>query len=572
MVGPPLTGPSRFHFPAPMPFDRRDFLRTLGLGAVGASLCTSSRATSTASAPAEGEDGPILQVGENIAIAPTRHGRVRGFVLNGIYCFRGIPYGADTGGANRFLPPKAPAPWTEVRPALWWGPSAPQEMQGRYSNSHYAFRDHWNYDEISEDCLRLNVWTPALGDGGLRPVLVWLHGGGFVNGNAIEQDGYDGENFARSANAVFVSVNHRLGPLGYVHFGPEAPPEFATSGNVGMLDLVAALEWVRDHIQAFGGDPGRVTIMGQSGGGAKVTTLLGMPSARGLFHRAVALSGSSLQGQPKAAAAELGTTLLAEAGVTAKDFQKLQAMPWQDYLIHARAAAQKLQAAGRKGGYSPVADGLVLPLEPFFSRGEASVPLLLCTTFHENPLSFDNPALEDGSLEDIRKLLQDPARRGPLAGLDAASADNVLAAYARHFPKLRPIELGALVASNRRQVVAAADARVRQGGRVHLAWFGFQPPLFDGRLRAFHCCDISFWFLNTDRMFTHTGGGARPRKLAQKMAGALATFMATGRPRLPDDGDWPAYSPERGETLVIEEELILRYDPDGPARRALPAS
>jgi para-nitrobenzyl esterase len=236
-------------------------------------------------------------VGEDIAVADTQYGKVRGYVLRGIHYYLGLPYGADTSGANRFMPPQKPKSWTGVRPALWWGNSAPQNMDNRYANAFPSFRDHWNYDDVSEDCLRLNVFTPAVKDGKKRPVLFWIHGGGFVNGNAIEQDGYSGENFARLGDAVFVSINHRLGPLGYCHLAGVGGAKYAASGNVGMLDIVAALEWVRDNIAGFGGDPGNVTIMGQSGGGAKVCTLTAMPSAKGLFHKAVVESGPPEDGR-----------------------------------------------------------------------------------------------------------------------------------------------------------------------------------------------------------------------------------------------------------------------------------
>src|SRR5262245_43816159 len=234
--------------------NRRKFFKRAGTGAVGLTLggavrpSLSANAASDARTPAMESDGPVLLVGDDIACAETTSGKVRGYGLRGINYFLGIPYGADTSGANRFMPPQKPKPWTEVRPATWWGNTAPQVMENRYGNTMASFRDHWNYDDVSEDCLRLNVFTPAaLKDGKKRPVLFWIHGGGFTNGNAIEQDGYNGENFARLGDAVFVSINHRLGPLGYCHLAGVGGEKFAASGNVGMLDCVAALEWVRDN-------------------------------------------------------------------------------------------------------------------------------------------------------------------------------------------------------------------------------------------------------------------------------------------------------------------------------------
>ncbi len=272
-----------------MKSNRRQFVQTLGTSSAGIALGASVAAAAKKDSKAESQEGPLLLVGDNIAVTETQYGKVRGYVLRGIHYFLGMPYGADTSGVNRFMPPQKPNSWSNVYPALWWGNSAPQDMENRYANKFASFRDHWNYGDVSEDCLRINVQTPAINDGKKRPVLFWIHGGGFTAGNGIEQDGYNGENFARLGDVVFCSINHRLGPLGYCNLAGVGGEKFAASGNVGMLDIVAALEWVRDNIANFGGDPGNVTIMGQSGGGAKVCTLTAMPSAKGLFHKAVVL-------------------------------------------------------------------------------------------------------------------------------------------------------------------------------------------------------------------------------------------------------------------------------------------
>src|SRR5512143_3585041 len=327
---------------------RRQFFRTVSAGSAGLTLGPRGAVPSFAAA-AEDDEGPVLRVGDDVAVARTQHGSVRGYVLRGIHYFLGIPYGADTSGAYRFMPPQMPEPWTDVRPALWWGNSAPQDMERRYANPYASFRDHWNYDDVSEDCLRINVFTPAVGEGRRRPVLVWLHGGGFANGNGIEQDGYNGENLARLGNVVFCSVNHRLGPFGYCDLSGVGGERFAASGNVGMLDIVAALEWVRDNVAAFGGDPGNVTIMGQSGGGAKVCTLTAMPAAKGLFHKAVVLSGASLRMGEKEQAEKLGAAVVAEAGLGPGDLEKLQQMPWKDFYAVAMKTQQKLSGQGSPG-------------------------------------------------------------------------------------------------------------------------------------------------------------------------------------------------------------------------------
>lgn len=547
---------------------RRNFLHTLSASAAGLAL-----AQPAASAPTRppktgkpSDDDQVLFVGDNIAIANTEYGKVRGFILRGIHNFLGIPYGADTSGKNRFMPPQKPAPWSDVRPALWWGNSAPQIMEKRYANPYASFVDHWNYDDVSEDCLKLNVWTPAL-DTQKRPVVVWLHGGGFTNGNGIEQDGYHGENLARLGNVVFVSLNHRLGPLGYTHL--KAAGGHPASGNVGNLDMVAALEWVRDNIVHFGGDPGNVTIIGQSGGGAKVTTLMNMPSAKGLFHKAVALSGSSLAGTNPEYAEKLGLKVMEEAGLKPGEVEKLQQIPWRQYIDIANRATEKMADEAKRlnlprGGFAPVADGASLNGGAFFrdpGHFSANIPLLICSTFHEQSPSRTDAALEAVTLAEVKEKIK--PRFGEKSG-------EIVDAYAKNFPKARPIELWALIVSNRKNAVAAADAKAAQGkAPVYVAWFGWQPPLFDGRMRAFHCDDICFWFYNTDLMLTHTGGGKRPRALSEKMAKSFLNFARTGNPNGGGLPTWKAYTTQNGETMILDDVPALVNDPDREARKAL---
>ncbi len=505
-------------------------------------------------------------MGDNIAVANTEYGKVRGFVLRGIPTFLGIPYGADTSGKNRFMPPQKPAPWTDIKPALWWGNTAPQIMEKRYANAYYSFADHWNYDDVSEDCLRINVWTPAL-DTQKRPVMVWLHGGGFTNGNGIEQDGYHGENFARLGNVVFCSLNHRLGPFGYSHL--KAAGGHAASGNVGNLDMVAALEWVKNNIANFGGDPNNVTIMGQSGGGAKVTTLMNMPSAKGLFHKAVALSGSSLSGVNKEYAEKLGLKVMEEAGLKAGEIEKLQQIPWRQYIDIANRASDKMADEARRlnlmrGGYSPVSDGEYLSDKPFFADAahfSADIPMMICSTFNEQSPSRTEAALEKITLEEVKEKIK--PRFGDKSG-------EIVEAYAKNFPKARPIELWSMIVSNRKNAIAAADAKAsQQKAPVYVAWFGWQPPLFDNRMRAFHCADICFWFYNTDLMFTHTGGGKRPRALSDKMAKSLLNFMKTGSPNGGGLPAWKPYTTQNGETMILDDACALVNDPDREARKSL---
>jgi para-nitrobenzyl esterase len=440
-----------------------------------------------------------------------------------------------------------------------------------YANRYLAFTDYWHYDDVSENCLGINVWTPGYNDGTKRPVLLWLHGGGFTSGNSIEHPEYHGENLSRQGDIVFCSLNHRLGPMGFANFAGVGGEKYAASGIVGMLDIVAALEWIRDNISNFGGDPGNVTIMGQSGGGAKVCTLTAMPSAKGLFHKAVALSGNSLKGGDKSYSEKLGSYVLKEAGLSTSQIDNLQEMPWKDYYAIANKASAKLRAetglTGMMGGFGPVADGVLLPQEPFYSGDlSADIPMIICSTFYErSPSAFDS-SLENITLEKAKELVKTTRGFGPSLGENGPA---VIDAYSKSFPDKKPIELLSLAISNRLQTIATADAKVRQPAPVYLAWFGWNPPLFDGRLRAFHTMDIGFWFYNTDVQISHTGGGARPRKLAAKMSDALVQFMRTGDPNCEALPQWPRYTKANGETMLLDDTCEVKNDPDREARKSL---
>ena len=563
-----------------MESNRREFFQTIGAGTAGLAIgaaAVSSNACAPAPAPKVEEDGPILQIGDNIALVETTNGKVKGYILRGIHHYLGIPYGADTSGPNRFMPPQKPKPWTDIYPAVWWGNTAPQNMENRYANKYGTFRDHWNYDDVSENCLMINVFTPAVGDGQKRPVMFWIHGGGFTNGNGIEHDGYNGENLARFGNVVFCSINHRLGPLGYCNLAGVGGEQYAASGNVGMMDIVAALEWVRDNIANFGGDPGNVTIMGQSGGGAKVCTLTAMPSAKGLIHKAVVLSGATVQSGDKEYSAKLGEYVLREAKLKPSEIAKLHEMPWKEYYAIATRAQQTLtkemagKATGLRFGFSPHVDGTIIPQHPYAPEPAPTavdVPMLICSTFNEQSPSAFDATLENITLDQVVERVRERAGFGAGFG---DKAKEVVEAYAKAFPNEKPVDIWSLVSSNRQGVVRLADAKVKQPAGVYVAWFGWHPPLFDNRLRSFHCVDICFWYYNTDLMLSHTGGGARPRKLSTQMANYLLNFMKSGDPNGTGLVPWTKYTTANGEVMVLNDTCEVKNDPDREARKALPA-
>jgi para-nitrobenzyl esterase len=563
-----------------MSTNRRDFFQTLGVGTLGLTVGSVglpslvSCSDENKKAVAE-ESGPVIQIGDKIAIVETTYGKVKGFILRGIYNFRGIPYGANTTGKNRFLPPQKPEPWTGMFPAVWWGNSAPQIMENRYENSYQSFVDHWNYDDVSENCLKLNIWTQAINDGKKRPVLLWLHGGGFTNGNGIEQDGYSGENFTRLGDVVFCSLNHRLGPLGFTNLAGVGGEKYAASGNVGMLDIVAALEWVHDNIANFGGDRDNVTIMGQSGGGAKVCLLTSMPSAKGLFHKSVVLSGAMTRAGDKEYSEKLGSYVLKEAELTPSQIDKLQDIAWKDYYMLATKAAQKLSVESGQGGgmmrrgFNPVVDGYYVSQDPYYPEAAptaADVPMIISSMMNEISPDRDDPSLENITLNEVKEKVK--VRAGFSVGF-GDKAGEVVDAYVKAFPDKRPIEIWSMLMSNRKSAVDLADAKSKQKAPVYVDWFCWQPPLFDGRMRAFHCLDISFWFYNTDVMITHSGGGSRPKKLSTKMAGSLLQFMKMGNPNNGGLPEWPKYTSENGETMVLDDHSEVKNDPDREARNSI---
>ena len=324
------------------------------------------------------------------AVAKTQYGKVRGFVDAGVLTFKGIPYGQNTGAENRWLPAQPPKPWDGEYPALIYGANCPQRLHD-YTAIEQSFLYDWDDGFLSEDMLKLNVWTPSLT--GKRPVLVYFHGGGFTFGSAYELPSQDGAQLARHHDAVSVTVNHRLNLLGFLDLSEIGGPAYADSANVGMTDLVAALRWIRDNIANFGGDPASVMIYGQSGGGSKVTCLMGMPSAAGLFHRAAAQSGGGGNIPGIEQSRELARQLMKELGLRPNDLASLQKMDWAKLNAAGNAAIAKLSPTGSatagpggppsaapRVGWSPTVDGKIVTLRSFYDTApeiSKNVPMMI---------------------------------------------------------------------------------------------------------------------------------------------------------------------------------------------------
>ncbi|HUL83451.1 MAG TPA: carboxylesterase family protein, partial [Gammaproteobacteria bacterium] len=413
--------------------------------------------------------------------AETSFGRVRGADADGIKTFKGIPYGASTAGPNRFKAPLDPAKWSGVRDALEYGPSAPQREPGARTAESGLSVASAGLPAETEDCLVLNVWTPAL-DGAKRPVMFWCHGGGFASGSGSSPV-TDGTNLARRGDVVVVSVNHRLNVLGFTYLGDLVGPDLAQSGDAGMLDIVHALKWVRDNIARFGGDPDRVTVFGQSGGGRKVATLLAMPSAKGLFHRAVIESGATIKLVEREQAARVAHELAAQLGLKNPSLRDFQSVPLDRMMGAYFATVRSMNVDQMTMGFSPTVDGTAVPRHPFHptaSAVSADVPLVIGSTRTELTLQTDAASF---SLDDV-------AMRGRVKALVGAATDRIVDLYRAANPNATPSELYFLIASDHRYGAPAmkiAERRAALGkGPVYLYYFRWETPLEGGRLKSPH--------------------------------------------------------------------------------------
>jgi para-nitrobenzyl esterase len=408
-----------------------------------------------------------------------------------------------------------------------------------------------------EDCLVLNVWTPAVGDGRKRPVMFWCHGGGFVTGSGSSPV-TEGANLARRGDVVVVTINHRLNVLGFAALEEAGGAGFAASGDAGMLDIVLALEWVRDNIDRFGGDPDTVMVFGQSGGGRKVATLLTMPGARGLFHRAVIESGATLQLVERDAGARAARELLRTLGLTAAQVRQLQVMPLDRLMSAYFEVVRRMNVDQMTHGFSPLVDGRIVPRHPFHptaSPVSADVPLMIGSTRTELTSSA---RAEDFSLSEA-------AMRSRVQGLLGAHADAAVEVYRKANPDATPSDLHFLIASDHRYsgpVMKIAERRAALGrGPVYLYYFRWETPVDGGRLKSPHTIEIPFAFDNIRAAARLTGGGPEATALADRVSDAWIAFARTGDPNTSKLPRWPVFTSANRETMVIDNESSVQNDP-----------
>jgi para-nitrobenzyl esterase len=541
----------------------------------GISLAAGNPALASDSIKTAAHQGPGNCSTPRSAIAATQCGKVRGFVDGGVVTFKGVPYASTTAGENRWLPAKPPEPWKDEYPALVYGANCPQNLH-TWTSPEQTFIQDWDDGWQSEDMLKLNIWTPSLT--GKRPVMFYMHGGGFSFGSSYELPSHEGAQMARHHDVVQVSVNHRLNILGFFDVSEVGGSAYEDSCNVGMTDLVAALRWVRDNIENFGGDPDRVMIYGQSGGGSKVTTLMGMPLATGLFHRAAAQSGGGGNIPGKDQQRELARQVMKELGLAPNDIGSLQKMEWARLFGAGNAAAAKINPAGRpmmgpgspgkpRVGWSPCVDDKVINMRSFFDAApeiSKNVPMLIGSVTEEGNHMSSRPTEEEWH-----------ASLSKAYGDEKATA--IITTLKKAYPQKKIQTLSYICSGNpglnglgmRNNVVKMARLKHQlKAAPAYAYYFTWQTPILDSLPGAWHTADLQFCFDNTKRCEQGTGNAAEAQTLARKMASSWAAFAATGNPNIPGL-NWAATDPDTNKTMIWDNECRMADDPDGEARKII---
>ena len=510
------------------------------------------------------KSGKIGNKGEIIAsatdaIVKTESGLVAGYIEDGIYIYKGIPYAQS----ERFMPPSKAKEWEGVRSSRAYGPTCPQKKRMGWMIDEMAFESHWDDGYSGEDCLRANIWTKGINDGKKRPVMVWLHGGGYSAGSGQELPAYDGTNLCEKGDVVIVTLNHRLNVLGFLDLSAFGE-KYAQSGNVGLLDLIAALQWVKNNIANFGGDPSNVTIFGQSGGGGKVTALLTSGLAKGLFNKAIVESGSLLQMMEPKYSKRIGTSVMEELGLKASQIDQLKDIPYEKLLAAGENAVAKLKAeVTTEGtmsllfGWCPTVDGNVLTSQPTTSQAyenSKDIPVIIGTTLHEFMGSSRNPALKKATIETAKNELK--KKYGD-------KTDEFLKAFGQAYPHYKPVDLFDVDMLFRPQAVQQATLKSNLGGApVYMYLFSWESPILDGAFRSSHCMELPFVFDNIYNSRTMTGGSKSAYKLADYMSSAWLNFARTGNPNVAGLPDWKPYDSQKGAVMILNNKCEIKYNHD----------
>ena len=484
----------------------------------------------------------------------TASGRVQGLISSGIRQFKGVPYGAPTGGANRFRRPQPPTPWSHTRECFGYGPVSPQVPYD--FNHQYARLIQFDLNValggMGEDCLHLNIWTPGTGRQDKRAVLFCIHGGGFAicSGN---HPMYDGAKLASVGDVVVVSVTHRLASFGYLNLADVDPSgPWADAGAAGMLDLIAALQWVRDNIDGFGGDPGRVTIIGQSGGGWKVSTLLKMPTARGLFHGAIIQSGSLAAHFPREMAAQMARAFIGQLGVTPAKLAALQHLPWTQLLM--------AQTAIGAHAFAPFVDDSHIPVQPLdeLASPGPGVALIIGTTLDDAGLFFDRFNMTEQDLIDA------------LMGSYGPKAAAIRTLYRDYFPSKSAYLLHAQIITDagfrRFAHLQAEHESKRSQAPIYTYLWEWQSPAYDGKFGAVHAMDVAA-SMHNERDAILGSGSQDAHRACEQLALALVAFAQTGNPNHRQLPHWPQFDIRHRPTLMLDRDSRVLDDPHAALRK-----
>jgi len=494
-------------------------------------------------------------------LVDTKAGKLLGAKHDGIFSYLGIPYAT----AERFMPPAKVKPWDGVRSAVSYGANCFIPPMTNVAGDE-LFNPH-RYFPMSEACQFLNVWTPGIADDRKRPVMVWLHGGGYTNGSGIEQVAYDGTNLARKGDVVVVTLNHRLNVLGFLDLSAYGAA-YRNSGSVSVMDLVAALQWVNDNIVAFGGDPGNVTIFGQSGGGSKVEALMGTPAAKGLFQKAIVQSTAWWNVTvPQKASRKIAELTLANLGLTGDQVGTLETLDYYTLLDAANKAIKqageemKEADAGKDGPRlaPPVGEGTYIPDEPEgdgWAELSKDIPLLIGNVLNEfQTVILNSP---DELWADNKRNWTPEKTKAKMMERFGDKAEAVSVAFQKVYPQKKPEDAYFIDLKFRPRAIRDADIKASEhGAPVYNYMFTWESPVMDGIGMAWHCAELPFVFDNTDLAYTATGGSKKAAALADKISAARVSFARTGNPSVPGLPQWPAYTKDNGATMVFDNRSYI---------------
>lgn len=507
--------------------------------------------------------GYTINTSTEASTVSTEYGKVAGYIENGIYNYKGIPYAQ----AERFEEPHAPKPWNGVRSSRHYGPTCPQEFRSMWNMDNVAFSSQWDDGFPGEDCLRVNIWTPGINDGKKRPVMVWIHGGGFSTGSGQEQPAYDGASLSKKGDVVIVSLNHRLNALGFLNLSSFGE-KYKHSANLGLLDIVEALKWVKNNIANFGGDAQNVTIFGQSGGGRKVSSLLCMPRAKGLFHKAIVQSGSGATYMTDKYSRLIGELTAKNLGLSAANIDQIKKVPYQQLLEAGTKACNEVKKQAEADGegldasiwgWFATKDGDILPDHAFNNGSELiskDIPMIVGSCLNE----FAGIAAV--VTPDYLKQSDDKVMAA-LTKTYGKDTEAYAKAFKKAYPQLPTVYMPLIDFKYRPQALAQTETKAKDNGApVWNFLFTYQSTALDGTLTTMHCMELPYVFNNVARCGFETEATPEAIKLGEIMSSAWLNFARTGNPNGNGVPQWPAFTTKKKATMIFDKACEVKYNFD----------